>query len=219
MKKKNKRDDLISLIDSQAVNILDVGCGNGEIGRILKDGGANVVGIESNEEMYLEASHKLSKVFFVDTENFSPPYSEGYFDCILYADVIEHLKDPLSVLVSYKKYLNNNGYVVASIPNVRYYKLIARLFFGGTWDYVESGILDRSHLRFFAFINILEIFEEAGYEVIQIKRNIVSSRFFRVLNRVLFNSLKDFLTYQYYVKAKKSYQNSGKQQKRKKIQF
>jgi len=122
---------------------------------------------------------------------------------MLYADVLEHLTDPLRVLKEHKKYLSDEGFILASMPNVRYYKVILRLILGGTWDYVNAGILDKTHLRFFTLINMKELFGAAGLEVVEIRRNVVSARGFKVLNFFCFNLLKDFLTYQYYIKAKK----------------
>ena len=90
------------------------------------------------------------------------------------------------------------------MPNVRYYKIIIRLILGGTWDYMEEGgLLDKSHLRFFALTNMKELIEGAEFEITDIRRNIVSSRGFRILNYLWFGGLKNFLTYQYFIKAKK----------------
>lgn len=203
-KKKERRDELLSLVPQGIKKVLDVGCGNGSLGAKLKERQIEVVGIEKDRELYASAKEKLSQVFLVDVENFELPYPRGYFDCIMYADIIEHLIDPLSTLKNHSKYLRDNGYVITSIPNIRYYKVIIRLLLGGSWDYVDAGILDRTHLRFFTLINIEELFIKAGYKITDIKRNILASRGFRFLNISCFNRLKDFLTYQFYIVAIKS---------------
>jgi len=203
-RKKDKREEFLSLVPLDAKKALDVGCGSGGLGSILRKKGIEVIGIENSEGLHKEASEKLKQVFLADIEKFQMPFSKGYFDCIIYGDVLEHLIEPLAVLKNHKEYLNDNGYVIASVPNVRYYKLITRLVFSGSWDYMDKGILDRSHLRFFALINLKELFIEAGYEITEIRYNIVAARGLRILNLFLFGLLKNFLVYQYYIKAKKS---------------
>ncbi len=202
--KKDKRDELLALVPDDARRILDIGCGAGGLGLKLKQAGKEVVGIEHERTLGETAAGKLDKVFIGDAEQISLPYAPGYFDCILFADVLEHLRDPLALLKRYRGYLSEGGIAVASIPNVRYYKVIARLLFGGSWDYTDSGILDRTHLRFFTLVNIKELFYQAGYEVIKIERNIVASRFLRFLNVLCARFWKDLLTYQYYLKARKA---------------
>lgn len=217
--KKNKRDLLIQLIPQNAGRILDVGCATGDLTSGFKDRGAEVVGLERCEQSYHEAKKKLSKVFLADIENFNIPYPEEYFDCILYADVLEHLVDPLAILKEHKQYLKEDGFIIASIPNVRYYKLIIRLVFAGVWDYMNSGILDKTHLRFFTLVNIKELFLEAGYKIVTLNRNRVASNGFKLLNFILFNRLNEFLVYQYYIKAKKSNSESAEINKRIRLQF
>jgi len=218
-RKQDPRNELLNLVPQGIKKVLDVGCGNGSLGAKLKEKQIEVVGIERNKDLYTPAKGKLDQVYLADVEKFNLPYPEGYFDCILYADILEHLLDPLATLKNQDKYLKDDGYIVASIPNVRYYKLIIRLLFGGTWDYVDTGILDKTHLRFFTLTNIKELFIRAGYKIIDIRRNIVATRGFRFLNVLCFNKLKDLLTYQFYVVAEKSADSRRFYAKRKIYQF
>ena len=219
-KKKNRRDEFLNLVPQGVKKILDVGCADGVLGAKLKETDViEVCGIERNKELYELAKDKLNQVFLADVENFNLPYPEGYFDCILYADILEHLIDPLSTLKNHAKYLKTNGYIIASIPNVRYYKLIIRLLFAGSWDYVDGGILDRTHLRFFTLLNLKELFTKAGFKIINIKRNIIAARGFSFLNIICFNRLKNLLTYQFYIVAMKSQNPIVLLNKRKVYQF
>lgn len=204
-RKKDKRDELLELVPIDTRRLLDVGCGSGGLSVRLREKGIEVVGVEKIEKLCSLAKERLDTVILGDIESLQLQYSEGYFDCIMYADILEHLIEPFKILEKHKVYLQKDGYVIASMPNARYYKIILRLIFSGTWDYSDSGILDMSHLRFFGLINIIELFGKAGYEIIEIRRNIVAARGFRMLNFLFFNKFKDFLTYQYYIKAKKNY--------------
>jgi len=203
-RKKDKRDEFLELVPPNTKTLLDVGCGAGGLSAGLKEKGIKVIGLEKIEKLCSIAKDKLDEVIAGDIENTRLNYPEGYFDCIMYADVLEHLVDPLSVLQKHRVHLQKDGFVITSIPNARYYKIILRLILGGTWDYSDAGILDRTHVRLFGLINSVELFEKAGYEIVEIKRNIIASRGFRILNILFFNTLKNFLTYQYYIKAKKN---------------
>ena len=203
-RKKDRRKEFLSLVPLDAKKVLDVGCGSGGLGSVLRKKGIEVIGIENSEGLHKEAGEKLNQAFLADIEKFQMPFSKGYFDCIIYGDVIEHLIEPLAVLKNHKEYLSDKGYVIASVPNVRYYKLITKLVFSGNWDYMDKGILDRSHLRFFTLINLKELFIEAGYEITEVRYNIVAARGLRILNLLLFGLLKNFLAYQYYIKARKT---------------
>lgn len=159
------RPDIQAMVEAGGKRVLDVGCAGGELGRALKQAGAvEVVGIERSTEAAALAKEWLDQVFVSDVENFSLPLNDASFDCIIFADILEHTVDPWSVVASYGRYLKTDGRVVASIPNVRFYAVIARLLFN-RWGYRESGILDNTHLRFFTLPTIREMFRQAGYEI------------------------------------------------------
>ena len=159
------RPDIQALVDARGKRILDVGCAAGELGLALKRAGAlAVVGIERSTEAAQLAKDRLDQVFVSDVEGFSLPLDEASFDCIIFADILEHTVDPWAMLVAYRRYLKPNGEVIASIPNIRFYSIIARLIFN-RWGYRESGILDSTHLRFFTLPTIKEMFERNGYRI------------------------------------------------------
>lgn len=203
MIKQDKHDILLSMIPHSARKILDVGCSDGGWVKKLELKDLEVVGIEKKERLYNEACKNLQQAFLADVEKFTPPYPEGYFDCIIYADVLEHLIDPYTVLKNHKKYLNDEGCVIVSIPNVRYYKVILTLALAGVWDYTDSGLLDKTHLRFFTLTNIEELFVNEGFKITELRRNIIAASGFKLLNFLCFDQLRELLVYQYYVKAVK----------------
>jgi 2-polyprenyl-3-methyl-5-hydroxy-6-metoxy-1,4-benzoquinol methylase len=212
---RQERSDLEALIPNSAIKILDIGCGEGTLGkRLLKKGIKEVIGIEINPPACKNAGYNLSRVICGDIEEIDLPFSEGYFDCIICGDVLEHLKDPLSVLKKIRNYLSDAGAIIASIPNVRYYGVINMLT-EGRWKYEDYGILDRTHLRFFTKKEIEELFHDAGFEITGITENIdpqynninplsQNISFGRVtLNRLNPDELKDLFVIQYLIRAKK----------------
>ena len=201
--KKNKRDEFLELIPASAKKVLDLGCGDGSLGRKIKEKGIQVVGIEYDPELVNEARKNLDEVHCLNLEKEEIPYPQRYFDCIVCADILEHLRDPLSFLIRLKTFLADDGCIVASIPNIRYHKVISNLLFKGTWDYMDKGILDKTHIRFFTLVNINELLQEAGLSTVELKRNIAANSTMRFFNKICFGRLKETLTYQYYIKAKK----------------
>ena len=211
------RKEVETLVPEEAMRILDVGCGEGILGKSLLDGGAaEVVGIEVDPVVSGSAKENLSRVLQGDIELLELPFEDGYFDCIIFADVLEHLKEPLITLRRFNRYLADSGTIIASIPNVRYYGVINMLV-EGEWKYQDSGILDKTHLRFFARKDIDALFKEAGFEITGITANI--DPVYTSLNdplsgeisfgRVNFKGLsceelKDLFVIQYLVKAEKA---------------
>ncbi len=213
---RQKRSDIEALIPNGAMKVLDIGCADGTLGkRLLEKGIREVIGIEINPNACKNAEHNLSRIICGDIEEIVLPFKEGYFDCIICGDALEHLKEPLSVLKKIKSYLSNAGAIIASIPNVRHHGVINMLA-NGRWKYEDYGILDRTHLRFFTKKEIEELFYDAGFEITGITENIdpqyyninplsENISFGRVtLNNLTPNELKDLFVVQYLIRAQKA---------------
>jgi 2-polyprenyl-3-methyl-5-hydroxy-6-metoxy-1,4-benzoquinol methylase/Flp pilus assembly protein TadD len=156
------RMDLLPHIPSWARRHLDVGCGTGELCRILKERGMETtVGIEYVEEAAAIARSNADHVLQGDLEQLEIPYPDGYFDCITCGDVLEHLRDPWATLTRLAGLLAPGGRVIISIPNIGFFDVIRSLT-QGRWQYADQGILDRTHLRFFAGHGVEEMVRGAG---------------------------------------------------------
>ncbi|NOU79230.1 glycosyltransferase [Paenibacillus sp. LMG 31459] len=154
------------------INVLEVGCACGgtllEIKNRYKN--AELHGIELNEDSAAIAS-LFAKISASNVEH-TLEYQENYFDYIILPDVLEHLNDPWSVLKNLKRYLKDNGKVIASIPNVMHYSLL-RDTLQGRWEYADAGLLDRTHLRFFTIYEIEKMFDDAGFMDMNYKGNVI----------------------------------------------
>jgi 2-polyprenyl-3-methyl-5-hydroxy-6-metoxy-1,4-benzoquinol methylase len=91
--------------------------------------------------------------------------SDHELDCVVFNDVLEHVADPWAVLTGTVCRLSTSGAVFASIPNVRHYRVLWDLGIRGRWEYRDTGILDRTHLRFFTESSIRALFETSGYRI------------------------------------------------------
>jgi 2-polyprenyl-3-methyl-5-hydroxy-6-metoxy-1,4-benzoquinol methylase len=204
----NERSEMLAYIPQNAAVILDVGCALGSFGQRLKaERSVEVWGVEINEYAASIASQKLDRVICgTFDEQLGLPQKK--FDCIVFNDVLEHFVDPSSALVYAQKLLTEDGKIVASIPNVRYFDNIWNLLIKRDWQYTEQGVLDRTHLRFFTHKSIIRTFEEAGYSV-ELIQGIGAleiahpHRFkkFRFLNFLLFNQIEDMQHLQFAVVA------------------
>ena len=166
------RDDVLPLIPEKTKKVLDVGCSTGILGVQIKNKiGAQVIGIEFDEVMANEAKKKIDQVVVGDLEDLDLKkyFKPKSFDCIIFADILEHLSDPWGTLARFTTILDNKGTIIISIPNVRHFSTIFSLVFSGYWPYRERGIHDKTHLRFFTLRNLKEMFQKAGLEITNIK--------------------------------------------------
>jgi 2-polyprenyl-3-methyl-5-hydroxy-6-metoxy-1,4-benzoquinol methylase len=92
------------------------------------------------------------------------PECEAPFDVIVYGDILEHLVDPLRVLVELDRGLAPGGIVIISVPNIAHL-WIRLLLLVGRFDYLDRGILDRSHLRFFTERSLRAMLADAGLTI------------------------------------------------------
>jgi len=199
-----KRFDILSLIPKyQSIErVLDVGCGSGNTGKFLKEtfNVKEVVGIELNESLSQESKNNLDKLIVGDVQTIHLPFEVEYFDCIILADVLEHLYNPWDVMERLKSFLKYDGIILASLPNVQHWTILLELL-RGEWDYKKTGILDNTHIRFFTRKSIEKMFLSCGYDLLEIRNSMGSEM--KILNKITFGFFSGFLTYRYFVLAKK----------------
>jgi 2-polyprenyl-3-methyl-5-hydroxy-6-metoxy-1,4-benzoquinol methylase len=118
-------------------------------------------------------------------------------------DVLEHLQDPWSLLSDLRGRLSAEGEVFVSIPNVRNFRVVIPLLLAGRWDYQKTGILDRTHLRFFTKASVKEMFRNAGYEILEWNHTGMQKGSITFwLNVLTLGTLRGFFELQYVVRAK-----------------
>lgn len=195
------RPEIIAMIPGGCASILDVGCGFGTLGKYLKSQGvAHVCGIEVVAAAAAEAKKVLDTVVSGNVENMDFPFAPSHFDCIVCADVLEHLADPWTALGRLKLLLKPRGCFVASIPNIGHHRVIRGLL-KGQWRYTQSGILDRTHLRFFTLEGIQSLFEDNSLRIEAVDRKISAGLNVKLLNLLLLGAIKESLVFQYIIKA------------------
>jgi len=199
------REDLIKFIKEGTSRILDVGCGVGAAGAAIKKSMGSrveVVGIELDPDIAEKAKDNIDQVIVGNAEQIMLPFEKGYFDAIIYGDILEHFTDPWSLLKMHGEFLKKGGQVVASIPNVAHYRII-KMLKRQEWDYKNSGVLDRSHYRFFTLKSAKRMFEDAGFRIVEIENKIAASKSRKIINSIFCNRLLDSITEQYIIVAQK----------------
>lgn len=202
------RHELAPHVPATSRRVLEIGCGDGTTGALLKSRSPalEVVGVEMAERAAASARTRLDAVHIGDIEKLELPYPRGHFDVIIAADVLEHLVDPWSALRSLTDLLAPEGRVVTSIPNVRHWRVVVPLVLLGRWTYTESGLLDRTHLRFFTRRTMLEMLEGAGLTVATVEPLGRLSRWLRV---PLPRPLRELLTPQFVLVGVREDQEAG----------
>jgi 2-polyprenyl-3-methyl-5-hydroxy-6-metoxy-1,4-benzoquinol methylase len=149
---------------SDSPSLLDIGCGRGQLASAARDLSYRVTGIECHpaaQEAARDRVDELLPIDLADNEAVTAALDNRKFDVILFACVLEHIPDPLSVLRFYRGFLKPSGRIVVSLPNIACWDRRLALLFGH-FDYADSGIMDRTHLRFFTFRTAQALLGEAG---------------------------------------------------------
>lgn len=156
---------VVSMVPAGAT-VLDVGCAAGSMDCILVDKcSARVVGIEPDTKRADLARARGIEVYggYLTRELTK---EIGRFDLVLLTDVLEHLPNPQSMLLLAREFLKPGGAVVISVPNVAHWSVRLCLL-RGKFDYLDWGIMDATHLRWFTFDSIRSLLDSAGFEVVE----------------------------------------------------
>ena len=198
------------LVPRGARRVLDLGCATGAIGAALKsERPLEVVGVEASPSFAAEARSRLDRVVEADLEELLADSDPGIgrFDCLLAADVLEHLRDPAAALAAAVRLLEPGGVAIVSLPNVRFFETFWELGVRGRWPRRDFGLFDRTHLRWFTRRDAWELLETAGLEVTDVQPLIrirpIGSRFdgwFAWLGRT---PLSEFFALQYLFAGRK----------------
>lgn len=186
--------------------ILDVGCGPGNIGALLKNKNFEYVGVDFERPAQL---HPHFSAFY--ERNIEQDFHFDYgpeFDYIVFGDILEHLREPEKLLIQAREYLKPDGKIIVSVPNITHWS-VRLMMLTGNFVYMERGILDRTHLRFFTRRSMKKLLEECGFEPTEVSATptpigtilsgLSGTRFLRVVGAVqswFANAWKNMFAYQ-----------------------
>ncbi|MCI8495311.1 MAG: methyltransferase domain-containing protein [Lachnospiraceae bacterium] len=204
----NRILDFIKEEKETPIRVLEVGCDLGVNLLEIKNRYPNsqICGLEINSSS-VEIAHYLAEVKVGNIEDKKIPFA-GEFDYIIFCDVLEHLRDPEGVVRFCREYLTEHGCILASIPNLMNVSVMEQLLHG-RFEYRDTGLLDRSHIHFFTYYEILRMFQQEGYIIEELKTtsNILSMEQEELVQRLMEISegVEEhmFRCFQYIIKAKR----------------
>nr|MBT6355011.1 glycosyltransferase [Pelagibacteraceae bacterium] len=147
--------------------VLEFGPANGRMTKYLKETlGCTIYAVELNEESAKDAAEFCQDILVGDIEKFKwlTKYQEIEFDYIIFADVLEHLYNPETVLTKAKTLLKNEGSILISLPNIAHNAIIMDLL-NDKFTYKKMGLLDSTHIRFFTKNTLEELITNSGLEI------------------------------------------------------
>src|SRR5205814_634782 len=170
-----------ALVPDGSSRVLDLGCAAGSLGSLLESRGMRVTGIELDPKLSALAERTLTKVLtgdIVEILQAGDGLDPAGYDVVIAADCLEHLADPAAALRLAVERLVPHGCVIVSLPNVRHWDTLWNLGARGVWPQRQSGIHDRTHLRWFTRRSVVDLLENAGLgvETLESVRRVRESR-------------------------------------------
>lgn len=215
----NVNTDLLQIVPATAKRVYEFGCGEGRLGWAYKtfNPGAEYIGIELFADAAARARNVLDAVHEGSAED--PALTtealrqHGLADALVYGDVLEHLLDPWAALNDHLRLLKDDGVVCICVPNAQHWMLSLNLM-AGHFEYQDSGLHDRTHLRFFTGSSLRRFIEGAGLSLTKTnKRRIgkqppaelqqicdIMARSRNLSGKALYD---DLVTFQYVVQAQR----------------
>lgn len=155
--------------------VLECGSAEGYMTEYLRNGmGCRVSVVEVDEEgfrlsmQYADDGYRGSLTEDGCWEHFK----DKQFDCILFADVLEHLTNPMFAVLKARELLTDNGAMVISVPNVCHNDIILRMYYD-CFTYTSMGLLDNTHVHFWGFRDFSWFLKEAGMVITKVTDQIM----------------------------------------------
>jgi SAM-dependent methyltransferase len=163
------RADIYELVPPASRRILDLGCSDGSLGKALKAERPDreVFGVEYSPALAERAETVLDRVLQRDLNQPDALQAlDGHrFDCVICADVLEHLMNPEALLRRLAPYLTPDASLIVSLPNIRHLSAFVSIFLKGTFPRRQRGIFDDSHWRWFTLSDGSRLLNDAGFVV------------------------------------------------------
>lgn len=148
--------------------VLEFGPANGRMTKVLyEELGCHVYIVELVPELFDKAIKYADDGICSDIMKYEwvEAFKDIKFDYIIFADVLEHLTDPMAVLENIKIMLKEDGIIYLSIPNIAHNDVILSLL-EDNFEYHDTGLLDNTHIHFFTYKTAKKMFFDLGYKII-----------------------------------------------------
>jgi 2-polyprenyl-3-methyl-5-hydroxy-6-metoxy-1,4-benzoquinol methylase len=161
--------DILKLMDSNYKRVVEVGCMDGALAKAYreKNTSCQYTGVEINDDYAKAALLHCSEAIAGNIEEFDDDIFDQLFpsDCWVFGDVLEHLYDPWKVLSRIREKVTSGAHIIVCVPNVQHWSVQAMLN-AGQFRYKDTGLMDRTHIRWFTRITLIEMFQSCGFNII-----------------------------------------------------
>ena len=190
--------------------VLDIGCGQGYVAKELAAKAAEVTGIDQYVPAEPPAPNVQLKRWDLDMQHF--PVEVSQYEQIFMLDVIEHLHDPEEFMETLREATGRKRpEIVLTTANIGFF-ITRFMLLLGHFNYGRKGILDRTHTRLFTFNSLKELFDQTGYQVLEVRGipapfpkalgdNALGQLLVK-LNQFFIKISKGLFSYQIYLRAK-----------------
>jgi len=179
---KGSRMDIASKIIEGGEKLLDIGCGDGTFGALVNEKYKEIYGIDISSSALKIAEKRGIKTIKVNLNEENIPVPNKYFDTVICLDVIEHIFDTIHLLKEINRILVDDGILVISTPNIRYYKHIFTLLFFGRFPRTSGDLegYDGGHIHYFTYKDICNLLKNMKFEILE-KHGVFGRNFFKEL--------------------------------------
>lgn len=156
---------------SDSAEILEFGPAAGYFTKYLKEQRQAIVDIIEIDEECAQRARAFARDTFVgdiERDDWRKFVGNRRYDFILFADVLEHLREPQKILTQSAAFLKPKGKIIISVPNVGHWQIVASLI-NNDFSYNDVGIMDRTHLRFFTEPTLRQMVLDSGLKPVAIE--------------------------------------------------
>lgn len=152
-------------------SILEIGAGPGSLTKhLIQVPDTDVTAAEIDEDAIEILKNYCNKIYKIDLNlpDWGKSFNQQKYDVVIAADVLEHLISPEKTLLEMKNLLKENGSILISLPHIGHNGILASLF-NHDFAYSDSGLLDRTHIKFFCIKNMQDLITSAGLSIVDCK--------------------------------------------------
>ena len=201
------RAEISDLLPENIERVLEIGCGNGSTLKWLKNykNAKFISGVELNKELYYSNNLELDLFISGNIEELDLNILPNSIDLLLCLDVLEHLNNPWDILDKLYQLMKPGSVLIVSLPNISHKSVILSLLFKNDWCYQNSGILDKTHIRFFTKKTSSLMISRSNFKIEAVKSILLIEKYSKswFLNKITLGLFKRFITSQYIFRASK----------------
>ena len=166
-------DELTARFEGKPFSVLELGPAEGRLTKYLAENmGAAVDIVEIDGEAGKNAARFARNACLGEIEGdldgvlWPNRLKSNRYDAVVFADVLEHLRNSADVLKKCRSLMKDDGVVLVSVPNIAHNSVLINLI-NNEFQYTSLGLLDNTHIHFFTGKSFRRMARESGYAIIR----------------------------------------------------